>query len=136
MLDVARLLRNRPEIHGAIDVSDGLSTDLLRVCASAGVGCEVDASALRPSRALSRFCNDRRADLAEWMLVGGEDYALVLSVSWSKAGGLCAAVEKNTGVPAAVIGRFRSGAGYYRRDRDGKKHRLRATGWDHIGNNE
>ena len=113
-------------------MSDGLSTDLLRVGRASGFGCEVDGSRLRPSRALSLFCKTRGEDPADRMLKGGEDYALVLSVSPGEARGLCAAVEKKLKVPAAVIGRFTKNKNTYWRDAAGKRRRLRAAGWDHL----
>lgn len=132
-LDVARLLRGNSSVHGAIDVSDGLSSDLLRVCRAAGVGCEVDAGSLPVSRTTELFCRTHGHEPAEWAIRSGEDYALVLGVSARSAKSVCERIEKKLDVPARVVGRFTKSKGVYRlRYPDGSVHRLRPSGWDHF----
>lgn len=132
LIAAAENLKNLSYIHGAIDVSDGLSTDLIHVCEAAGVGCEVYGSRLTASRALAGFCRERGEDPLAWMMSGGDDYALVLSVSSSKAAAVVARVEQKLDLPAAVLGRFTRQPGYYLLDGDKKRRRFAATGWDHL----
>jgi thiamine-monophosphate kinase len=103
-LDVAAALAGHPGVRGAIDVSDGLSTDLIHICDASGVGCEVDATALPVSPALAAFCRARDTDLVDWILRGGEDYAL----------------------------RFTGREAGRQIVRDGKRSPLKASGWDHL----
>ena len=65
--------------HAAIDVSDGLIQDLQHVLTASGVGAALDRSALPQSPALRAAGSDeqRRA----WMLGGGDDYALLLTLT-------------------------------------------------------
>ncbi len=132
LLDVARLLNGGKSVHGAIDVSDGLSTDLLRVCELSGLGCELYADQLPLSRALAKFCDNRQISAVDWMLSGGEDYSLILSVSSRMARRVCARIQAETSYPAAVIGRFTQSNRTSIVYGDGTTSRLRPTGWDHL----
>jgi thiamine-monophosphate kinase len=64
-----------------MDLSDGLSMDLPRMCAASGVGAEIDMDAL-PLFVESRQWGCNPAELA---LHGGEDYELLFAVPNSKS---------------------------------------------------
>ncbi len=68
-------------VHCMMDLSDGLSMDLPRMCAASGVGAEVLLDAL------PLFAESRRwgCDPAELALHGGEDYELLFAVPSSKS---------------------------------------------------
>ncbi len=63
------LLMRRRLASAALDLSDGLSTDLMRLCRESGVGAEVEAAALpvHPGATLEQALN------------GGEDYELLFT---------------------------------------------------------
>jgi len=66
----------------AIDVSDGLSTDLHRLCEASGVGARLWADRIPRPHAPA---NDRlQARLLQWALCGGEDYRLLFTVPPTK----------------------------------------------------
>ena len=132
LLELSAALAGQPGVRGAIDVSDGLSTDLIHICKASGVGCEIDASALPVSRALAAFCKTRRADPTDWILRGGEDYALILAVAPRHTDLLIRRAEARTGCNLRVVGRFTARKGAYSIVRGGKRSRLRALGWDHL----
>jgi thiamine-monophosphate kinase len=75
----------------AIDLSDGLSTDLARLCAESGVAAEVDAAALpiHPAATLAQA------------LDGGEDYELLFT-----APPTARLPRTIAGVPITPIGRI------------------------------
>jgi thiamine-monophosphate kinase len=131
LLEVARLLRRDPSIHGAMDVSDGFATDLVRLLDVQECGCVVDASRLPFSKELERFCRERGVPLLDYVLGGGEDYALVLSVSRRQADKVAARVERVTGIKARVVGEFRPGNRRVLKTADGTTS-LTARGWDHF----
>jgi thiamine-monophosphate kinase len=132
LLDVAAALGDERGVRGAIDVSDGLSTDLIHICEASGTGCEVDAGAVEVSRTLAAFCKERGVDPLDWILRGGEDYALLLSVSPRRASAVCRRIAARTGRPAGIIGVFTKRKGHYTIFREGKRQRFRASGWDHL----
>ncbi len=130
-VDVARVLSGNAAVHGAIDISDGLSSDLIHICEASGVGCEVDAVALPIPRTVRAFCSARRIDPVRFALHAGEDYALLLSVAPQRAKEVCRTI-RNAGAPAAVIGIFTGSAGVYGILEKGRVHSFRAQGWDHF----
>jgi len=131
-LDVVDELRGRTGVRGAIDVSDGLSTDVIHMCEASGVGCEIDAGSLPGSRLLAAYCADRAIDPLEWVMRGGEDYALILSVARRHAEKIRARIESMTKSPVCIIGKFTAQKGRYVLVRDNRPRRFVASGWDHL----
>src|ERR1700722_10812311 len=103
----------------AIDVSDGLSTDLAHLCEESRLAAEIDAAALPV---------DARATL-EQALHGGEDYELLFTASPKTL------VPKHLGgVLVHPIGRMKKpGKGpQMTLNRDGVRTELVAAGWEHF----
>lgn len=133
LLDVAGLLRGDASVRGAIDVSDGLALDLIRMCEAGRTGCVVETERLAPSRPLAAYCRRRRRQPLDYMLHGGEDYALILSVAPDRAEAVVEKIRRRSGVPAAVIGRFTKRRGHYDLVRsDLRSKPFKASGWDHF----
>jgi len=131
-LDVARALSRTRSVRGAIDVSDGLSSDLIHLCEASRVGCDVDETAFPIPRAVRAFCRERGLDPIQWVLHAGEDYALILSVASQRATGVCRRIRR-AGCPAAVVGRFTRRPRVYRLiDARGEARPFKAGGWDHL----
>jgi thiamine-monophosphate kinase len=114
------MLQRRRLASAAIDLSDGLSTDLTHICEESGVAAEVDAALLPIHPA---------ADLAQ-ALNGGEDYELLFTAS-AKA----RLPRSIAGVPISRIGRITA----RRRGRPGVvlitaegPRALEAQGWEHF----
>jgi thiamine-monophosphate kinase len=134
-LDVARVLAGTRFVRGAIDVSDGLSSDLIHLCEAGNVGCEIHAHALPVGRGVRAFCRARREDPESWALHAGEDYALILAVPRKRAVDVCRIIQRGARVPAAIIGRFTRERGVYHVIETGARTRtFRAGGWDHLKN--
>ena len=95
-LGVGRALIRRRLASAAIDLSDGLSTDLLHLCQASGVRAEVESTAI-PLHALA----DGRVELA---LDGGEDYELLFT-----AGAAARVPKMLDGVTVTEIGRMVAG---------------------------
>jgi thiamine-monophosphate kinase len=94
----------------AIDVSDGLYTDLGKLLAASGVGADVELTALPQSQALrAAFGEGERRRLG---LAGGEDYDLCFTAAERLP-------EKIAGVPVTRIGTVTGGSGIVLRDHEG-----------------
>jgi len=132
MVKVAAALRASRSVHGAIDVSDGLSSDLIHMGEASGVGCDVAADALPIPPAVRAFCRRGKRDAVQWALDGGEDYALVLSVAPRGAADVCRRI-RSTGTTASIVGRFTARKGTYRLiDTEGGARPFAPGGWDHF----
>jgi thiamine-monophosphate kinase len=117
------LLRRRLAT-AAIDLSDGLSTDLAHLCHESGVGAEVSAAALPIHPLALRAAPERAVELA---LNGGEDYELLFAAP--------AAVRMPrsvAGVPITRIGDLVRGKAISLVDSAGRKRPLKAGGWEHF----
>jgi thiamine-monophosphate kinase len=71
-------------VHCMMDISDGLSVDLPRLCAASGCGAEVDTAQLPLFRESRRW----GADPLELALHGGEDFELLFAIPPDAAGRL------------------------------------------------
>jgi thiamine-monophosphate kinase len=67
--------------HAAIDVSDGLSGDLLAVCQESGVSAWIDGYTMPIYPGAAVLARDRGLDARDLALHGGEDYQLLLAAS-------------------------------------------------------
>ncbi len=110
-----------------MDLSDGLSMDLPRLCKASGIGAEIRAADL-PIFPQSRAWN---CDPVKLALHGGEDYELIFAVPKSKS-----RLLENTypaGFPGITqIGKLRGAAGKVWILESGKKRRLPEQGYDHF----
>jgi thiamine-monophosphate kinase len=120
-LKIARIVT----IHAMMDISDGLSTDLNRICAQSGVGAVLDAASIPISNDARQRANPLDAALNE-----GEDFELLFTVAppqwdllhrqWHEA------------VPVTQIGRIAQGSGMQIRTPDGRVAELLPGGYDHL----
>ena len=79
-LDAARRLAKSQLATAMIDVSDGLSGDLTRLCESSAVGATINVAQLPISDALRTYAYHVGEEAYEIALQGGEDYELLFAV--------------------------------------------------------
>ncbi len=131
-LGVGQMLLRRRLATAAIDLSDGLSTDLQHLCAASGVAAAVEAARL-PLHTLAVEQGNRKGpgtalDLA---LNGGEDYELLFTVPAAarvprRLGGVALTeigqvVRPRRGQPTVTLIHA-----------DGARSALKAGGWEHL----
>ena len=108
-LSFARALAERELVHAAIDLSDGLSGDLRRLCEASGVEATIDAFKVPVNIHAAGLERARGGDPLALALHGGEDYQLLLAVAPPDVSAL-----KDLAViwdlPLAVVGEFAAGA--------------------------
>jgi thiamine-monophosphate kinase len=80
-LAFARALAEGDWLHAAIDISDGLSADLRRLCEESEVRAGVDAFAVPVSPHVVSLERARGGDALALALHGGEDYQLLLALA-------------------------------------------------------
>jgi thiamine-monophosphate kinase len=106
---VAAFRAVRAHARAAMDVSDGLVGDLLKLCRTAGVGAtlDVDCVPLSPAVAVAVRVEPALRDRA---LTGGDDYQVLATVAEDRLDAYRGALAE-AGVTVAAIGRIVEGAG-------------------------
>lgn len=127
--EALQLVRNF-RIHAGIDVSDGLSLDLARLCQESGCGAEVALDRI-PIHPDAYRLADRHApgpSPLDHALADGEDFELILAAPPDQAQRLIA--EQPLGVPLADIGQFIEKPGLWQRGPEGLRP-IRPRGYEH-----
>ena len=106
-----------------IDISDGLSSDLLHICEASQVGVKLFTDKIPVSDSV-------KIDLA---LNGGEDYELCFTMPAKYASGFSHKLEKETATKVTIVGKIIPQIqGRWLINGAGKKFPLIAKGWDHF----
>ncbi|MFN8249452.1 MAG: thiamine-phosphate kinase [Ferruginibacter sp.] len=111
-----------------IDVSDGLSSDLLHICKESNVGCVLYEDKLPFNDEMKAFAYKLQIDPTACALSGGEEYELLFTVDQAD-------YEKVRSNPAISIVGYVTGSEEGKKiiTRAGNKHDLVAQGWNHLG---
>ncbi len=113
-----------------IDISDGLASELLHLCAASDKGCRIyeDKIPIDPLTVLK--CEDFNINPTISALSGGEDYELLFTISQSD-------FEKAKAIPSiSIIGHItEASAGSALIDKSDHETPIRAQGWDSMKDN-
>jgi thiamine-monophosphate kinase len=129
-VDLGAWLAEQRLASSMMDISDGLSTDLGRLCAASHTGAEIWADQMPvasvPEKILRKL-GEPRLDPLRLALHGGEDYELLFTVPSQR-------VKKLRDAPGfpllSCIGRITDGRTLVLITNDGLKLRLEPRGWD------
>jgi thiamine-monophosphate kinase len=99
-VELGRWLSEKGVATAMMDLSDGLSSDLRRLCAASRIGAVINSDHL-PTVRVTKPERNRRVDPLQLALHGGDDYELLFTVPKSKAKRLPPSVE---GVALTRIG--------------------------------
>ncbi|MCU0592302.1 MAG: thiamine-phosphate kinase [Desulfobacterales bacterium] len=127
-----RLLAAAPGVRAAIDVSDGLSSDLGHIVEESRAGARVYAARLPISDNLRFFCRRFGRSPLDYALSGGEDYTLLLTAAAGSAGAIAGAFQTAFGRPLTAIGEITDTARMELVDDAGDIAPIAPTGWDHF----
>jgi thiamine-monophosphate kinase len=130
--DVTRQLRQaRVRPTAMIDISDGLSSELLHVCRASGVGCRVYQERIPVDPRAARFLDELNIDPLTAALSGGEDYELLFTVPLDARDNIAALPGITT------IGYITPPAdGCHLVTRDGALVEIKALGWANFRDDE
>ncbi|HEV2739586.1 MAG TPA: thiamine-phosphate kinase [Candidatus Elarobacter sp.] len=121
-----RWLAASRHVRAMMDTSDGLSTDLARLCAASGTGARIESV---PVHEGARRVAARTGDDPErWALDGGEDFELLVSVEKRAFAHLAARIRAHTGRELLRVGTMTAEPGV--RLADGTP--VTPAGWDHL----
>lgn len=114
-----------------IDLSDGIASDLEHILQASGAGAEILGAAL-PLSPQFRARLERRPELLDLALGGGEDYELLCTVPAARVDAALAAGVR-AGAALTVIGTvLERSAGFRLRTATGEGRPLRVKGYDHF----
>jgi len=116
-------------VSAMLDVSDGVASDLERLCEQSGVGVEVQLDALPVDEGVAEVAAAAGVDQLDLAAGAGEDYELLFTAPPARVAEMEAAAEQ-AGVTVTWIGVVREGEGVRLLAADGTERRLQ--GWDHL----
>ena len=112
-----------------IDLSDGLSSDLNRLCAASQTGAMIDSSSLPIDTHVTELCGRRALDPLQLALHGGEDFELLFTV---KPGDVARLPRRVDGVEITRIGQITNGFEGVRISEGARIWDLKPGGWKHF----
>ncbi len=115
-----------------MDLSDGLTKDLGRLCRESGVGAEVRLPDIPFDPRLLELRAVLPVDPLALALEGGEDMELLATLPPQAVEEARRALREGTGTSLVEIGRIRQGGGLVARDGRGATRPLEEGGWDHF----
>ena len=110
-----------------IDVSDGLSSEIMHLCKQSGVGCNLYEEKIPVDPQLINVCEEFNLDITTVALSGGEDYELLFTINMDD-------YDKIKGNPNfTVIGHMTAASeGMHLVTRANTKIALKARGWNAL----
>lgn len=109
-LELAGKLRGNIAVHAAMDISDGLSVDLLRMCDASGCGAILQLEDIPIADAARSMARESGKTPVEHALGDGEDFELILAIPPSEL----AKLQQIAGPQhSMVIGAFTSRTGLW-----------------------
>jgi len=120
-------------LRAMLDLSDGLSTDAVRMAAASGCGLELDATALKQvaSDAARDASREDGRSVVDHVLNDGEDFELFFAAAPGTMDELRAADGPLLEI-CSRIGVVVEGAGVWLRGADGSPQRIEPKGWQHF----
>jgi thiamine-monophosphate kinase len=125
-LALGQWLARRRVATSMMDLSDGLSSDLSRLCAASRVGARIAIGKIPKAKVLGGK-TPKHLDATELALHGGDDYELLFTVRPSRARGLPATFG---GIPLTCIGEITRERRLMRVGPGEREETLTVRGWD------
>jgi thiamine-monophosphate kinase len=126
-----RFLAQSLDCTAAIDVSDGLSSDLGHICKDSGVGAVIYEERLPKPPSLLQAAEYLGKNPMNWILNGGEDYVLLGTIKPDKCEELVILAQQS-GISLIPIGEITDSKNVVLIGADGSKTALAASGWNHF----
>ncbi|KPJ78719.1 MAG: hypothetical protein AMJ54_01955 [Deltaproteobacteria bacterium SG8_13] len=127
-----RFLAASGGVHAAIDVSDGLSSDLGHILRASGVGARLFALQMPVSSQLQAFCARFGFDPVDYALAGGEDYTLLFAADRNEAARIGEQYRAAFGQPLYRLGEITDTGRIELAGPDNQLQDITPTGWDHF----
>jgi thiamine-monophosphate kinase len=112
-----------------IDLSDGLSSDLNRLCAASNTGALIDSALLPVDSYVTELCGRRALDPLQLALHGGEDFELLFTV---KPGDVARLPRRVDGVEIKHVGEITNASEEVKISEGSRTWELKPGGWKHF----
>jgi thiamine-monophosphate kinase len=113
-------------VKASIDLSDGLLSDLEKLCEASKVGARIFTDRIPVDATVRRSFGDAALSLA---LAGGEDYELLFTAPAK----IIDRAKRELPCPVTAIGEITTGSGVKIIDEKGLDVKMKNRGWDHFG---
>ncbi len=123
-------LVKQKEVHATMDVSDGIISDIQRICGESNCGANLNVDKIPFSKDLKAICEKFNWDREPFILGGGEDYVLMFTVEKNSFEKLNAKFMKKFRKPLYAIGEITKKG--LQTLRAGKPVELNIKGYDHF----
>ncbi len=125
LIDIFEELKIKP--NAMIDVSDGLSSDMLQICTASGLGCRLQESGIPIAKDTFERAIKFQIPPLTAALSGGEDYEILFTVNAEDA------IKLSANPLFSLIGEMTpQKEGYKLISNSGQVHNLVAQGWNHL----
>ncbi len=131
-LEEGRFLAKQKGVHAAIDVSDGLSSDLGHIIKQSRKGAKIYRGNIPVSDNLKKFCRYFNKNPLEFALSGGEDYTLLVTIDKNMAQYVEKAYREKFGKPLFFMGEITGSGAMELIYENGKSRIITPSGWDHF----
>jgi thiamine-monophosphate kinase len=130
-----RWLAERKLVSAMIDLSDGLASDIRRLCEASGVGAGLEAARVPISEAAHALAAESGAERTalERALCDGEDFELLATISPALVDEAATDFHETFGERLHVLGRVTAEPDVLLIHDDGTAQKLTALGFDHFG---
>jgi len=130
--DIVKLLKNlEVKPTSMIDISDGLSSEIMHLCKHSDVGCDVYENKIPLDPEVISTCEEFNIDSTTIALNGGEDYELLMTISQKDF----PKIKANPNL--TVIGYItEKNAGMHLVTRADTKIKIKAQGWNSLSESE
>jgi thiamine-monophosphate kinase len=125
-LSLGQWLAEKRLATALMDLSDGLSSDLPRLCTASGVGAQIEEAKL-PLVSAAATKRTARFDGLQLALDGGDDYELLFTVPRRNVAHIPRSFRS---LPLTRIGEITLGRAILLRGKNNREHQLAASGWD------
>ncbi len=119
-------------VHAAIDLSDGIATDLAWICTQSGVGARIFEERLPISELCVQAANFLGLNALNWALSGGEDYKLLFTVAPEAVSQIKEAVFRKLQRRLFEIGEITDGKGTMLVTTSGEQRDITFEGYEHF----
>lgn len=127
----AQLLASKFKLHGMIDISDGLASELHHIAKESRVGIIIDQGALPVADEAITVANILKKDPIEYCLYSGEEYELLFTLPAGQAVE-AKIILSRAGTPCSIIGQVVKGNGVRMIGRDLKTVKVPDRGYRHF----